>query len=222
MAELELIPEVRAEVDKYIGETLAEFVAKTVGITEAPFWFWGVGWPLMYYPKLRKILIPDIVAVFWIRDREKTKRALRYALGHEFWHYSQEVRGEWIIRVPILDYPRLAEYIAEKQGVRLSGITTVEGLRLWRELFEEYAPERLESPLSLDEFSRKFEYEVVATPGFMALLRETQSAAVEEFLREYESHPRKEFFTLLGGKVWAKFDVYPWGKVLTFLLPEEW
>jgi len=130
-----------AEVDEYIGELLVEYVAKTVGVTEAPYWFWGPGWPLMYYPDLRKILIPFIVAFFWGRDREKTKSALRYALGHEFWHFVQDVRGEWAIRVRIIDFPFLAEYMAEKQGVRLSGIPSAEGLRLWRELFSEFKPE---------------------------------------------------------------------------------
>lgn len=65
-------------------------------------------------------------------------------------------------------------------------------------------------------------YRTVVTPGFKALPLEVQKQAIYEFEEQYAEHPRRELFVLLGGKVWAKFDKYPEGLVLTFLLPSEW
>lgn len=122
----------RLEATEYINDLLSEFLAKTLNIEVSPSWDFGPVWPPVYYPSVKKILVPEAVVVLWAKDRDKTKLALRWAMGHEFWHYVQEVRGER--GVPILSFPWIAQKIAEKQAVRLSGITAVEGERLWREL----------------------------------------------------------------------------------------
>jgi len=209
--------EAKVEVSHFIDGTLREFVTRTPRIDTPPIWKWSPEWPFVFYvPDL--ILVPEpVVVLCWMSNRDKTARALRFSLAHEYWHYVQyqtrpRLWGKWG-----------SEVLADIQAARLTGISPRENEVLWDELISGVlATKELRSPGSLEEFRRRFEYEVVATPGFMALSREAQTKAVEEFLREYEAHPRKEFFTLLGGKVWAKFDVYPWGRVLTFLLPEEW
>lgn len=128
------------EVREFINDLLSEYVAKVPDVIVPPLWDLGHVWPPQYYPRVRKILIPDQVAVLWVVDREKTKTALRWAVAHEFWHYVQEVRGARRFRIPVLDLPVLAEYLAGKQATRLSGITTAEGLQVWRELLEGYWP----------------------------------------------------------------------------------
>jgi len=210
--------ETKAEVTYFIDEVFRDFVARTHRVVTPPIWKWSPQWPFIFYvPDL--ILVPEpVVILSWMYDREKTSRALRFSLGHEYAHYLQyQTRppwGKWG-----------SEILADLQAVRLTGITPRENELLWEELITGVLTKTTVFSSSLgplEELRKRFEYEVVATLGFMALSREAQTTAVEEFLREYEAHPRKEFFTLLGGKVWAKFDVYPWGKVLTFLLPAEW
>jgi len=118
-----------SEIDEYIANLLAEFVSKSV-VWEAPTWFWGPGWPPVYYPGLKRILIPDLVAVFWDVNREVTKLALRWGLGHEFVHYLQDIRHS-----PVLTFRWVAERFAERQGFKLSGISTSHGMQLWQWLF---------------------------------------------------------------------------------------
>jgi len=125
----------KVEATEYINGLLEAYVARTLDVEIPPSWDFGPVWPPMYYPSIKKILIPETVVVLWAIDKYKAERALRWAVGHEFYHYVQEVRGER--GVPILSFPRIAQRIAEKQAVRLSGITTVEGERLWRELLQE-------------------------------------------------------------------------------------
>jgi len=120
------------EVRDFINDLLSEYVAKVPDITVPPLWDLGPVWPPQYYPRVKKILIPQKVAVLWTIDKETTKTALRWSVAHEFWHYVQDVRGER--GIPVLDFRRLAEYLAGKQAVRLSGITTVEGLLAWKQL----------------------------------------------------------------------------------------
>jgi len=117
------------EVREFIDDLLREYVAKVPGMEVPPLWDLAPVWPPQYYPRARKILIPEQVALLWAIDKELTKTALRWAGGHEFWHYVQEIRGIW--GIPILDFPAVAEYIANKQAVRLSGVTTAEGMRAW-------------------------------------------------------------------------------------------
>ena len=125
----------KVEATEYINDLLEEFVARTLGVEVPPSWGFDPVWPPMYYPSVKKILIPETVMVLWAKDTDKTKLALRWAIGHEFWHYVQEVRGQR--GVPILSFPWIAQRFAEKQAVRLSGVTTVEGERLWKELLVE-------------------------------------------------------------------------------------
>jgi len=120
------------EVREFINDLLSEYVAKVPDVRVPPLWDLGPVWPPQYYPRVRKILVPEQVAVLWAVDREKTKSALRWAVAHEFWHYVQEVRGER--GIPILDFRFLAEHLAKKQAVRLSGVADAEGVRLWKEL----------------------------------------------------------------------------------------
>jgi hypothetical protein len=127
--------EAKAEVAMLIDETLREYVSKTMGIYAPPRWEWTYEYPFFYNPPNRTIYVSEPVSVWWwMRDKEKAKKALRYALGHEFWHYVQDVRGEWRIRVPILAFPGLAEYIAQKHAVRLSGVGTLQFESIVREL----------------------------------------------------------------------------------------
>jgi len=127
------------EVRDFIDDLLSEYMVKVPDMMVPPLWDLGPVWPPQYYPGVKKILVPEQVAVLWAMDKEKTKTALRWAFAHEFWHNVQEVRGER--GIPILDFPVLAEYLAEKQAVRLSGITTAEGMRAWEELlFALYVP----------------------------------------------------------------------------------
>jgi len=122
------------EVRDFINDLLSEYLAKVPDMEEPPSWDLGPVWPPQYYHRERKILVPQKVAVLWAIDKEKTKTALRWSIAHEYWHDVQEVRGARRFRIPVLDFPRLAEYLAGKQAVRLSGITTAEGLQAWREL----------------------------------------------------------------------------------------
>jgi len=120
------------EVREFINDLLSEYVAKVPDVRVPPLWDLAPVWPPQYYPRVKKILVPEQVAVLWVMDKEKTKTALRWGIGHEFWHYVQEVRGEW--GIPILDFPVVAEYVAGKQAVRLSGVTAAEGVRAWEDL----------------------------------------------------------------------------------------
>lgn len=122
------------EVREFINDLLSEYTAKVPDVMAPPLWDLAPVWPLQYYPRVKKILIPDQVVALWVMDREKTKTALRWAVAHEFWHYVQELRATRGLRIPVLDFPVLAEYLAGKQAVRLSGITTTEGMQVWREL----------------------------------------------------------------------------------------
>jgi len=125
---------VKAQLSAYIDSLLREYTAKTVGVDEPPTWMWTQRWPMFYYPGDKTIYITEHIYVLgYTREPYKTKRALRWAVAHEFWHYVQDVRGEWAIRVPMLSFPRVAEYIAEKQAVRLSGISEIEGVAASRE-----------------------------------------------------------------------------------------
>jgi len=126
-----MIEPTKLEVDEYIARVLGEYVAKSL-VWEAPTWFWGPGWPLAYYPSLKRFLIPDVVAVFWSVNREVTKLALRYGLGHEFAHFLQDVRHS-----PVVTFPWVAERLAERQGFKFSGISTSHGMQLWQRLFYE-------------------------------------------------------------------------------------
>jgi len=119
------------EVDEYIGSLLAEYTAKSL-VWETPTWFWGPGWPPAYYPDLKRILIPDLVASFWSVNKEVTKLALRYALGHEYGHFLQDVRHS-----PVVTFPLIADRLAERQAIKLSGISTSHGMQLWQRLFYE-------------------------------------------------------------------------------------
>jgi len=131
MVEPVMIEPAKLELDEYIATVLGEYVAKSL-VWETPTWFWGPGWPLAYYPGLKRILIPDVVAVFWSVNQEVTKLALRYALGHEFAHFLQDVR-----HIPVLTVPWIAERVAERQGFKFSGISTSHGMQLWQRLFYE-------------------------------------------------------------------------------------
>lgn len=126
----------RIEVTEFIDDLLAEYVAKTVDVNTPPLWDFAPVFPPVYYPKAKKILIPLWVPLMWARDRAKAKPALRWAIGHEFYHYVQEVRAEHggIRGIQILSFPRIAEYAAMRQAVRLSGVTNTHGMALWREL----------------------------------------------------------------------------------------
>jgi len=125
----------KAEVAAYIDSLLREYTAKTVGLDKPPAWSWTLGWPLFYRPEDRRIYIPEHIYVLgYILEPYKTKRSLSWALAHEYWHYVQDVRGEWAMRIPILSFPRVAEYIAEKRAVLLSGIGDAEGIALTREI----------------------------------------------------------------------------------------
>jgi len=132
------------ELAAYIDEQLAEFTAKTLGITVPPAWDWSSEWMEPYYLRsLKTIFLPkEFLMIAFRLAPEKTKRALRGALGHEFWHYVQDVRGDpLVIRgIKIADIPtlkvseNLAERVAMKRAVVLTGISHAEHMRNWHEI----------------------------------------------------------------------------------------
>lgn len=119
----------RVELDLLVAEWLKEYVAKTVVVEEPPMWTWTSEWSIHYRRLEKTIYLPEFFIKAFILSPSKTKRALRWSLAHEFWHYVQHVRGG-PLGIPILDFPRLAEYISEKRAVLLSGITDAEGWSL--------------------------------------------------------------------------------------------
>lgn len=120
----------RAELDLLVGEWLTEYLSKTVGVDTPPRWTWTSGWTSPYYRRTEKaIYISEIYLKAYILSPSKAKRALRWSLAHEYWHYVQEVRGG-PFALPILDFPRMAEYLADKHAVLLSGISDAEGQSL--------------------------------------------------------------------------------------------
>lgn len=123
------------EVRDYIDGLLREYVNRTWDVDEPPLWDLAPVWPPTYYPRVKKILIPQNVAILWVKAKETTMNALSWGLGHEYWHYVQDLRGERG-GIPILSFPILAEFLATKHAGRLSGITSAEGVRLWVELIE--------------------------------------------------------------------------------------
>ena len=120
----------RAELDLYVADWLTEYLSKTVAIDTPPRWTWTSGWSAPYYRRTEKaIYISEIYLKGYILSPSKAKRALRYALAHEYWHYVQDVRGG-PFALPILDFPKMAEYLADKHAVLLSGISDAEGQSL--------------------------------------------------------------------------------------------
>lgn len=120
--------EARVEATRFIGETFREFVGRTPRIDTPPIWKWSLEWPFMFYvPDL--VLVPEAVVVLsWMYDRDKTVRALRFSLAHEYVHYLQyqtrpRLWGKWG-----------SEILADIQATRLTGITPRENELLWNEL----------------------------------------------------------------------------------------
>jgi len=138
------MPEPEEELTRYIDEQLAEFTAKTLGITAPPTWDWSHEWMEPYYLRsLKRIFLPkEFIMRAYLMIPEKTKHALRGALGHEFWHYVQDVRGDPLVikgikvaNIPTLNISEnLAERVAIKRAVLLTGISHAEHLRNWEEI----------------------------------------------------------------------------------------
>jgi len=138
------VQEPEEELAKYINDQLAEFTAKTLRIMVPPAWAWGSEWMEPYYLRsLRTIFLPkDFLIRAYRLDPEKTKKAIRGSLGHEFWHYVQDIRGDPLVikGIKIADIPtlRVSENIAERVAIRrsvfLTGISHVEHLRNWEEI----------------------------------------------------------------------------------------
>jgi len=133
---------VKAELIVYVDDLLREFTAKTLGITKPPLWLWTSiqEIPAFYDTSMKVIFLWD---TFWVtcylHDPYKTKRLLRISAAHEFWHWVQQTRGEWVIRLPTLSFPLVGEHLASKQAARLSGISDVEAKALMEELARLFA-----------------------------------------------------------------------------------
>lgn len=127
----------KIEASILIEGTLRSFVARTPRVEKPPRYAWSLEFPPHFIiPDL--IVLPEhIIVAGWMVDKEKTKRALRYSLAHEFAHYSMYVvlaKNPWRIM------PRLKLYsqaTADAHAFRLTGITPKENRRLWGELIDE-------------------------------------------------------------------------------------
>ena len=121
----------------FIEGNLRSFVARTPRVEKPPRWDWRLDFP-PYFVIPDLIILPEHVIVSgWIVNKEKTKRALRFTLGHEFAHYSMYVV---LVKSPWRIMPRLKLYsqtIADAHAFRLTGITPKECHRLWGELISE-------------------------------------------------------------------------------------
>ena len=136
--------ESEVELSRYVNDQLAEFTAKTLGIKSPPAWAWAPEWVEPYYsPKLKTIYLPKefLLHAFQL-EPIKTKAAIRGSLGHEFWHYVQNVRGDPLVvkGIKIANIPtislseNLAERVAIERAVLLTGIGHAEHLKHWEEL----------------------------------------------------------------------------------------
>lgn len=136
--------ELERELEKFISDQLDEFTAKTLGITVPPAWAWSSEWLEPYYLRsLKTIFLPKefLIRAFLLVPK-KTKRALRGSLGHEFWHYVQDVRGDPLVvkgiviaQIPTLTVSEnIAERVAIKRAVFLTGISHAEHLRDWEDI----------------------------------------------------------------------------------------
>ena len=133
----------KVEASIFIEGNLRSFVARTPRVEKPPRWKWSLEFPPHFViPDL--IVLPEHVIVSgWIVNKEKTKRALRFTLGHEFAHYSMYVV---LVKNPWRVIPRLKLYsqiIADAHAFRLTGITDRENTRLWGELIAEILEEGL-------------------------------------------------------------------------------
>jgi len=136
--------EFERELGKFIEDQLAEFTTKTLGIRVPPAWAWSSEWVEPYYLRsVKTIFLPkEFLMRAFLLDPEKTKKAIRGTLGHEFWHYVQDVRGDPLIikGIKIANIPTLklseniAERVATKRAVFLTGISHVENLRDWEDI----------------------------------------------------------------------------------------
>ena len=125
----------RAELDLLVAEWLAEYLSKTVAVDRPPMWTWTSEWSMHYRRTEKVVYISELYLKAYILSPSKAKRALRYALAHEYKHYVQDVRGG-PFALPILDFPRIAEYLADKHAVLLSGISDAEGQSLIVEMVD--------------------------------------------------------------------------------------
>jgi len=132
------------ELAAYITEQLATFTTQTLGIMAPPAWAWSSEWLEPYYLRSKKtIFLPkDLLVRAYVLDPEKTKMAIKGSLGHEFWHYVQDIRGDPLVikGIKIADIPTLkiseniAQRVAIKRAVFLTGISHAEHLRNWEEI----------------------------------------------------------------------------------------
>lgn len=139
----------RAELDLLVAEWLTEYLSKTVAVDTPPRWTWTSEWSMHYRRTERTIYISELYLKAYLLSPSKAKRALRWALAHEYWHYVQDVRsGPFGIQV--LDFPRMAEYLSDKHAVLLSGISDAEGQSLTVEIVDlvMYYEGQRESPAS--------------------------------------------------------------------------
>jgi len=136
------IPETRLnaakmELDQLIKQWLDEYLARTpMARVPPPRWKWTPEWSAIHYHITdQTIYINEYYAKGYILSPNKAKRVLRWSLAHEFWHYIQHVHGG-PLGFPILDFSRVAEVLAEKHAVLLSGISNPEGDALTVEIVD--------------------------------------------------------------------------------------
>jgi len=130
----------KAELARFIDDQLREFVVKTFGIQSSPAWVWSIGleaFPPYYDTTKKTIVLPEFIYVQgYLIDPDATKRALRWVLGHEYWHYVQHQRGEWVRGAGIFAGPTLEERVAVTRASILTGISNMEGLILTEHVLE--------------------------------------------------------------------------------------
>lgn len=118
------------ELEAFINDVLEAYTAMTLGVKEPPKWRWTSRVTISYSIPDKTIYIHEALKDAWKLDRRLTERFLRWSLAHEFTHYVQDVRGISVlelVKVPIIEFPWISEYLATKKATMLSGITKMEG-----------------------------------------------------------------------------------------------
>ena len=134
------------EIDRFIGDTLTEYVEKVM--VPRPMWelvdplekpervvtHLGVAFA-SYHPREERMYFNEYTLSWaWKKDPEKAKRFARFLVAEEYWHHVQKKRGVIFFDKFYRARP-IVEWEAKKQAEFLSGISQAEMRDLVRYLF---------------------------------------------------------------------------------------